>query len=146
MLVSFSPSYCCIVQKLLQFWMNCFFRYIICKKLYSIIKLYFFRLKNEKLKHRLDSTFKMSAKWVYLCGVCKKSMKATTSSITCVSCYSVPSYHLKKIWRRKKIKLSISVESDNNLIKELLINKSFENISIFSRTNKTQFHSHLLCC
>ena len=53
---------------------------------------------------------------------------------------------LKEDMEKKKIKLSISVESDNNLVKELLINKSFENISIFSRTNKTQFHSHLLCC
>ena len=49
------------------------------------MKLYFFRLKNKNLKRRLDSLVKMSAKWVYVCGVCNKSMKATTPSIARVS-------------------------------------------------------------
>ena len=67
----------------------------------------------------------MSAKWVYVCGVCNKYMKATTPSIACVSCCNW--IHLKQCAKlsfkeamgKKKIFKCLIVESDN-VIKELL--------------------------
>ena len=90
------------------------------------MKLYFFRLKNKNLKRRLDSLVKMPPKWAYVCGVCNKSMKATTQSIACVSCCNW--IHLKQcaklsfkeaMEKKKSFKCLICVESDN-VSKELL--------------------------
>ena len=62
----------------------------------------------------------MSAKWVYVCRVCNKSMKATTPSVACVSCCSW--IHLKQcaklsfkeaMEKKKTLKCLICVESGN---------------------------------
>ena len=67
----------------------------------------------------------MSAKLVYVCGVCNNYMKATTLSIACVSCCNW--IHLKQCAKlsfkeamgKKKIFKCLIVKSDN-VSKELL--------------------------
>ena len=73
----------------------------------------------------------MSAKCVYMCRLRNKSTKATISSIACISCCNrihliqCAKLSFKITINKKKVKYSICVESDNNVIEELL-RKSFE--------------------